>query len=239
MSWFSYQNDGPIFELFGLSHLFIFILLILICLAIVLKARRVSDFPQIEKGLRYSLVIFLVALEGSYHFWLLIHGEWSIAYALPLHLSSITLITAALMLVFGKQRLFEFTFFAGVGSATLTLITPDIGGYDFPHYRYFHFFMSHAFVIVSVIYMIAVKKYKVTFRSIFPNWLWLNAYAAIVFVVNLIVDGNYMYLMRKPPGPSPFDWFGPWPYYIFVLQLVALGLFMLMYGIYRILVKEK
>ncbi len=179
------------------------------------------------------MVTALVTFEIVYQIWYILNGVWDPRFALPLHLSSVTWMTALLMLLTQRQLLFEFTFFAGVGSAMLTLITPDVGGFGFPHFRFFHFFMTHALVIVAVVYMICVHRFYVVLRSVLRSWIFLNIYAAFVFVVNLALPGaNYMYLMRKPPGPSPFEWFGPWPYYIFVLQLVSLLLFLFMYGVY-------
>ncbi|GAK05445.1 hypothetical protein JCM19037_3944 [Geomicrobium sp. JCM 19037] len=171
--------------------------------------------------------------------WYVVNGVWGAHFALPLHLSSITWITAVVMLLTTGQRWFEITFFAGVGSALLTLVTPDVGNFGFPHFRFFHFFSTHALVIVAVVYMLFVHRKHVFLRSVFRVWVYLNVYAAGVFMVNWFVPyANYMYLMEKPPSPSPFDWFGPWPYYIFVLQAVSLVVFLIMYGVYKLLKKS-
>ncbi|WP_374561690.1 hypothetical protein [Sinobaca sp. H24] len=65
----------------------------------------------------------------------------------------------------------------------------------------------------------------------------MNVLAALVFLVNSLTGGNYMYLMEKPPSPTPFDWLGEWPYLI-ALQPLAVGLFMLMYVFYYYAVKR-
>ncbi|WP_053070373.1 TIGR02206 family membrane protein [Alkalihalobacillus pseudalcaliphilus] len=234
MTWFSYEVDGFGFQLFGVSHLLVILTLFLIVAFIFSIRNRLEKNRKLERSIRFSLAIILLLLEVTYHIWLLVNGRWEITYALPLHLSSITLVTAIFMLFTLNKRLFEFTFFAGVGSAFLTIITPDIGGFGFPHFRFFHFFMAHGLVIIAVIYLLFIRKFTLSLRTVWSNWLILNGYAFFVFSVNWLVGGNYMYLMQKPPSPSPFDWFGPWPYYIIVLQVVALGLFFFMYGLYRI-----
>jgi len=37
-----------------------------------------------------------------------------------------------------------------------------------------------------------------------------------------------MYLGHKPKGPTPFDWFGPWPGYLVVLEVLVIVLFRLL-----------
>ncbi|KYG34128.1 TIGR02206 family membrane protein [Alkalihalobacillus trypoxylicola] len=236
--WFSYKHNGPDFTMFGAAHLSVLTLLIIACLYFILARETFRNSPKLDRNIRYTLAACLIFLEASYHIWYIVNDAWSVQFALPLHLSSITLITCIFMLITGHKRLIEITFFAGVSSAFLTLITPDVGNFGYPHFRFFHFFLSHAIVIIASIYMIAVKKTMLTFSSVMTVWLYTNLYAALIFLVNFITDGNYLYLMRKPAGPSPFDWFGPWPYYILVLQLVSLILFVFMYGLYQLLFRK-
>ncbi len=47
------------------------------------------------------------------------------------------------------------------------------------------------------------------------------ALMAIVYGLNWITDGNYMYLRRRPERPSLIDWLGPYPFA--VLGLIAVG----------------
>jgi uncharacterized membrane protein YwaF len=50
----------------------------------------------------------------------------------------------------------------------------------------------------------------------------------------LIYKTNYMYLCRKPEGASPLDYLGPWPWYIATGEVVALGLFALLWLPFRV-----
>jgi hypothetical integral membrane protein (TIGR02206 family) len=44
----------------------------------------------------------------------------------------------------------------------------------------------------------------------------------LMVIVNALLDANYLYLRAKPPGPSIYDYLGPWPWY--VLSAWVLGL---------------
>ncbi|WP_160141671.1 YwaF family protein [Salicibibacter halophilus] len=239
MWWWEYSHDGPGFTMFGPAHILVIISLVIACTFVVLARNGLKQSVKKQHFFRFGCVFIFLAGEVLLQIWYIDAGAWDSSFAFPLHLSSIAWIAAIFMLLTRGQTWFEITFFVGTGSAFLTILTPDVGGYGFPHFRFFHFFITHALVIVAVVYMLAVEKMQLRLRSVFRVWLYLNGYAAVMFVFNLWVDGNYMYLMEKPPGPSPFDWFGPWPYYIFVLQVVALLVFIVMYALYRWLLSRK
>ncbi|SDI55886.1 TIGR02206 family membrane protein [Natribacillus halophilus] len=233
MWWWAYTHDGPGFTMFGPAHIGVIVSLVGVCVLIVLARNWFQSSTGRQNLLRFGCVAIFIVGEVLLQMWYIQGDVWDVSFALPFHLSSIAWIMAIFMLLTRGQTWFEITFFVGAGSAFLTILTPDVGDYGFPHFRFLHFFITHALVIVAVVYMMAVEKMQVRFRSVFWVWLYLNGYAALMFLFNLGVGGNYMYLMEKPPGPSPFDWFGPWPYYIFALQGVALIVFFGMYGLYR------
>ncbi|HZH62850.1 MAG TPA: TIGR02206 family membrane protein [Metabacillus sp.] len=227
MDYFSPKTES-VFILFSIEHLITLFTFIIITLFIYffrnILRKNTYDFMA-----RFSLFLIMILSEISLHVWLYWDDSWSYTHSLPLHLSSITLLLSAIMLLSKSYSLFEFTFFAGVGSAIQAMITPDISDYIFPHYRYIHFFVSHGCTVLANLYMVFVIGFRPRLRSICRAFLWLNAYAAIIFVVNLLIGGNYMYISRKPLNPTMIDYFGPWPWYIIPLEFVALGTFFLLY----------
>ncbi|GAA0342851.1 hypothetical protein GCM10008967_36630 [Bacillus carboniphilus] len=125
--------------------------------------------------------------------------------------------------------MFEFTYFAGVGSALQAMLTPDISSYTFPHFRYVHFFISHGGIVVANLFFVIVERYLPSFQSLWRAYIYLNLYTFFIFFLNLLLEGNYMYISQKPFNPSLIDYLGPWPWYIIPLEVITLLTFFILY----------
>ncbi|MDN3016385.1 TIGR02206 family membrane protein [Paenibacillus sp. BSR1-1] len=225
--YFKADGEAP-FILFSLTHLLtlssVFFIVILIYLI-----RKPLRAEKLNFKVRTLLATVLILSEISLHIWLWRVGEWTIQYSLPFHLSSISIILSAALLLTKSSQLFEFTYFAGVGSALQAMITPDLSLYTFPHFRYVHFFISHGGIVVANMFFVFVEQYKPKFKSIWKAFLYLNLYTCFVFLLNYFVHGNYMYISEKPMNPSILDYLGRWPYYLIPLEIIALITFFILY----------
>lgn len=224
-----FQPDGnESFILFSLTHILTLLVLFIFILMFYLYRAYLRKHP-LNRIIRYSLACILIISEISLHWWLWKIGEWTIQYSLPFHLSSISLLLSAVLLLTKNYQLFEFTYFAGVGSALQAMITPDISAYTFPHFRYVHFFFSHGGIVAANLFMVLVENFKPTLKSVWKAFLYLNLYTFFVFLLNYYLEGNYMYISEKPVNPSILDYLGPWPFYILPLELITLVTFLILY----------
>ncbi|WP_226035101.1 YwaF family protein [Aquibacillus saliphilus] len=228
MSALFVKDGSEPFVLFSITHLLTLVIILALSFGIYFFRKQLR-YGLTNKVFRYSLASVLFLSEVSLIWWQNYIGTWSIRYSLPLHLSSISLLLSGLLLITKNYRLFEFTYFAGIGSAIQAMVTPDIHAYTFPHFRYVHFFISHGGIVIANMFMIFVTGYRPTFKSIFKAILYLNGYALLIFIVNSAINGNYMYIMKKPINPSVFDYLGSWPFYIISLEIIALITFSLLY----------
>lgn len=217
-----------VFQLFSSVHMYTLAAFLLMATLLFLIRKPLRN-PRANRIARFGLFLVLIISEISLQVWLWWSGHWSYQYSLPLHLSSISLILSAILLLTRKYALFEFTYFVGVGSALQAMITPDISLYTFPHYRYVHFFISHGGTVIANLFMVFVAGYRPTGKSIWKAFLWLNVYTLIVFITNSLIEGNYMYISEKPVNPSLIDYLGPWPWYILSLEVIALITFVILY----------
>lgn len=181
-----------------------------------------------RKIIRFAIISILVLSEISLNIWYASTDVWDPHTTLPFQLCTISLILCIFMLVTNSYRVFEVTYFFGLAGASQALLTPELF-FDFPHYRYFHFFIAHIAIMLACLYMVWIERFYPTFMSIWKALGVLNIVALFVFFVNKWTGANYMFLARKPANPSLIDYLGPYPYYIITLEAVAVILFTLLY----------
>lgn len=225
--YFAKDFGGPPFELFKTHHLFA--LSIVFSLVLFLIFLRWRKNQRLNNVFRWFLATLLVLQEISYHFWNIYIDEWTLQKMLPLHICSAFVWVSAFMLVTKNRHIYEFAFFLGISGALQALLTPDIAEYGFPHYRFFHVFISHGSIILAALYMTFVEGYRPTWRSFGKVLLWLNIYAVFTFIINILIGSNYMFVRHKPETASLLDVLGPWPVYIFAAEGVALIMFLILY----------
>jgi hypothetical integral membrane protein (TIGR02206 family) len=225
--FFSGTYNGEPFELFGTPHLAALTIILLINLGLIAAGRRLPD--RWRAPIRYTLAAILLVDEALWHGWNWSIGEWSITKTLPLHLCSVLVFLSAVMLITKSYAIFEFAYLLGIAGALQALLTPDAGPYGFPHFRFFQVMISHGSIITATIYMAAVEGYRPTVRSIKRVLVRGNVYALGVGLVNALIGSNYLYIARKPETASLMDVFPPWPWYLPILEVMALLMIGLLY----------
>ncbi|MBN1560897.1 TIGR02206 family membrane protein [candidate division KSB1 bacterium] len=218
---------GPSFELFQMPHLMALAVVLLFTSFVIFLRWRQNQI--LNDTFRTSLAVLLILQEISYHLWNIYIDEWTLQKMLPLHLCSAFVWLSAVMLITRSRSIYEFSFFLGTAGALQALLTPDIADYGFPHYRFFHVFISHGAIIIAAVYMTIVEGYRPTWRSMRRVFLWLNVYAVFVYLINMLIGSNYMYVTHKPETASLLDVLGPWPIYILAGEAMALVMFLLLY----------
>ncbi len=217
--YFAYDYTGTPFVLFGLWHLVA--LGVIALLNIGLLGFRHSS-GRARQVVRVTMALVLWADEASWHIWNLYWGHWNIQTMLPLHLCSVLIWLAGLMLLFKSYRIYEFVYFLGIGGALQALLTPEAGIYGFPHYRIIQTMISHGLLLTSGIFMTTVEGFRPTWRSLLRVFLVMNVYMVIIFFVNVALGSNYLMINAKPATPSIIDLLPRWPIYIIYLELIGL-----------------
>ncbi|MDX1807086.1 MAG: TIGR02206 family membrane protein [Paenisporosarcina sp.] len=225
-------NEEPVFTMFSTSH-FVAIIGLVILIVLLFAFRHKGPFEAVKmKVFERFFAVTLLGMDSFYYVWLYQTGRWDLSHSLPLELCSISLLATILLLWTCNKHLYEFVFYAGIGGAVQAIATPvlDMG---YPHFRFFHFFYTHIGIIITALYFSWYKGYRPTFKGIVKTIIVLNILLLIVFTVNVFVDGNYMFLQRKPVNGSLLDFLGPYPWYIFTLELVAFALFFILWLLFR------
>lgn len=220
------------FEMFSVIHLATILVLLCLILLLFLGRRFIRSQTDRLKFWERLAAISLFAMEISYHLWMSMTGRWGAEDSLPLELCSISLLAAIILLWTGDRRLVDFVVFAGIGGALQAVITPVLD-MNFPHFRFFHFFYTHAGIILTGLYFVWVKNYRPTFRGVLKTMIAINALLPIIMAANWLFDGNYMFLRMKPQNGSLLDFLGPYPWYILSLEAVAFIMFSLIWLLLR------
>lgn len=219
---------GRRFELFGPDHLLALTLVVLWQVLLIKRFRGAG--PAARAWMRRAIVGVLWTQEASYHLWRAATGTWRKEEMLPLHLCSAGVWAGGIMLLTRSYLLYEFCYFGALVGASIALLTPDIGRFGAPHFRFVQFFVSHGLILTAPLWMTFVEGFRPRPRSLGRAIVGTAGYAALVFAANRRLGSNYMFLNRKPATASPLDALPPWPRYLVPMAGAVAGLFALLYS---------
>jgi len=211
----------PPFRLWGSDHLAVLGLILVGAMALVAAPRRVG---WNDRRLRRGIAALLVANEVI---------AWAVAAAqgrarVPLQLCDAALFLTVWALWSARPAVSELSYFWGIGGGLQAVLTPDVR-FGFPNYWWVTFFVTHGGIVLSAVYLAVTGRVAPTPRSVWRVWGLANLYAASAGVANWAFGTNYGYLAHKPMQPSVLDYCGSWPWYILVMEVVALGVLFLAY----------
>jgi hypothetical integral membrane protein (TIGR02206 family) len=218
--------------LFGPSHLSVILLTFTVPLFLGWWVRRGASSSR-TTSINLFWVLLLVGAKLSALYLAHQRGYLDWQNALPMHLCDWAFFTAVITLIWRQQLAYELTYFWGLAGTMQALLTPDLN-FDFPDPRFLTFFISHGGIIAVVIYTTYGLRFRPTWKSVLRAVIASQVYLAVTICVNLIFDANYGYLCRKPENPSLMDYFGPWPWYILTLEVMALFFYVIYYAPFAI-----
>ena len=213
------------FTLFGIDHI---AALLVVAGASTLLALWIRRAPQrrAARVARYVWAGYLLLATAAVTVVALREGVlWY--ELLPFHLCDLEIFIAALALINLRQTPYEILYFWALSGTTLAVLTPDLAR-GFPDLDYLSFFGIHGGVIASACLLTWGLGMRPRPGAAWRVFLWTNVYAAFVGLVNVVAGTNYMYLRAKPSMPTLLDVMGPWPWYLLVADLLALGVFRLL-----------
>ena len=225
--FFGKQWAGDPFILFGPAHLAALGCILLINVWMVIWGRRTSD--KNRSRFRWVLASVLIVDEVLWHLWNITNGTWTLQTMLPLHLCSVFVFLSAYMLMTKSYTVYEYAYFLGIAGASQALLTPDAGVYGFPHFRAFQVMISHGAIITAAVFMTLVEGYRPKLQSLKRVLIGGNIYMAVIFVFNLLIGSNYLFIAHKLETASLMDVLPPWPVYIIFIELIGIAVSLLLY----------
>ena len=226
-NYFAYDYAGPPFELYGAGHLFALGVIGALLALLVWGWKDPSDRARLRA--RWLIIGAMLVAKLSWHTWNAVHGSWSVQQHLPLHICSISGWALIYILLTRDHRVYEIIFFVGIAGAGQALLQPEAGAYGLPHFRALQTLTGHGLVVLGLVYATTIEGMRPTWGSVWRTMIALNVYLVVITSINYLLGSNYMYTLAKPSSASILDFMGPWPWYLFFCEFLALALFLLLY----------
>ncbi|MUV38192.1 hypothetical protein JNUCC1_02023 [Lentibacillus sp. JNUCC-1] len=228
---------GTPFSLFGQNHLIVLAVYIAGLILLIVYPKKLIAHPSMVQGIRWALFAILTLAEVSYQIWAVVHGVWNARGYLPLHLCGIAGLVAATALLTYHKKLIQITYFIAFIPALLAVLTPELI-YDFPHYRFWKFFIHHMAISWSGLFLILTSQVAITWRSMWTSYAYLLVYAALVgFFINPWLNANFLFLARATSAFTLLNFLGSGVWYYVNLCLITLGAFSLLVPFSRLIKK--
>ena len=218
------------FQFLGVPHIVALALTITLPIALSVLVRN-ADSSVLTNAVCYLLAGILIINEiGGWIYRAATVQSFSVFVrsCLPLHICGVALFVVVFALLCRNQILYEIGYFWGIVGTLNAIITPQLW-VDFPHYRFFQYFIVHGGIVVSVLFATWGLRMRPTLKGLLRSFLLANFYMVVIAGVNLLLKSNYMFICEPPDTKSPF-FFAPWPWYIPILDGVALVLFFVVYS---------
>jgi hypothetical integral membrane protein (TIGR02206 family) len=220
---------GPPFHAFGVAHLTVIFLTITLPFALAAMVRRTKS-SRVERVVVGTLSLLLVLNYVAYMCLVRRFGAVSWKHTLPLQLCDWAMVVIIVAMWTGNRRWFEVAYFWGIGGTLQAVLTPNLP-YGFPDFRFFSFFISHSGIIVGVVFLMLIHRYRPYATSILRVFAWTEFYFVVTFVADWLTDYNYGFLLHKPEAFSILSFLSDWrPLYLVEFHGLAWLFFAVLYA---------
>src|SRR5438105_10773941 len=194
------MNPERPFQPYGPAHLTVIFLTIALPFALAAIARRARS-SRVERAIIATLSTLLVLNYGVYLILVRNVGVMSWQQMLPLQLCDWGMVVVIVAMWSGNQRWFEVAYFWGIGGTLQAVLTPNLR-FGFPDFRFFSFFISHCGIIIAVVFLMLMHKYRPVPMSIVRVFLWSELYFVVTMIADAYTGFNYGFLLHKPEAFS-------------------------------------
>jgi hypothetical integral membrane protein (TIGR02206 family) len=226
---FDWMNDAPEFQPYGLPHLTVIFITIVLPFALAALVQRTKS-QRIERVIIAALSTVLILNYLAYLIFIRSQGMVDWRQMLPMQMCDWGMVVVMVAMWTGSQRWFEVAYFWGIGGTLQAVLTPNLR-YGFPDWRFISFFTSHCGIIVGVVFLMLTCHYRPYPMSIVRVWLWSEFYFVVTLAVDKLTGFNYGFLLHKPEAFSILSFLSDsWPLYLLQMHGVALLFFLVLYA---------
>jgi hypothetical integral membrane protein (TIGR02206 family) len=199
---FWYEKTG--FQNYSLEHFIIIFLAIATGTYLIWRGRQLDEKGKTQLGLKLAWTV-----AGFELFWLF-HKLQTGAFSpenLPFDLCNVCALTIPFALSRRWSWMEQIIYFWVMAGTLQGVLTPDLQS-AFPYIGYVKFWVVHCGLVMSVIYGVAVYRWRPNLKGLLLSFVAINIYAAMVYPINSALGTNFGYIMHKPVGGSILDLLG-------------------------------
>ena len=211
----------------SIEHWLPIVMAIVLGIGIMRYANKQLDKKN-QQHLIHIIAIAVSLTVISFHLHKFIFGNYDLRTDLPLYLCSFLAIVIPIFTYYRKYWMYEILVFWVIAGTLQAVITPDIAS-GFPKFDYIRYWVVHLGLLLIIGYATFVFKMLPNLKSVFRSFLVLQLYVLAIMIINDALNANYFYLNQKPTSASLLDYFGEWPVYIIVVQLIIIPYFLVVY----------
>ncbi len=187
---------------------------------------------------RWALALLVLSMSAT--FGLVIADRKDILRTLlPLHLCSLSAFLTLPLLSTGRPVFLHFCWYLGLPGGVMALLFPAVAGSSWPNLMATTFMLTHALVVFAPLLWIAQGRLPRR-DSAWPVLLAGNIFLAVTYIVDKLIDANYMFLLAAPPG-TPLAWMQRLGQvgYLAAIELCAVLVVLGMRGVLDVLISAK
>ena len=213
------------------QHVIFGIISTVLCIAVAWVYSN-SSFNA-KKIILETIGYLVVFNEIAFQFSMLYYGSWSYSTSLPLEMCYISALMIPVYNKFRDSRILKsWFFFAGFGGSLFAFINTNLSEMD-QVYISIHYFFAHGLVIF-VMLSIVIDGYRPLWSDYFDAIKWTSLLVIFIFLVNYLIDSNYMFTFKKPEGVNFTLLMPGWPYYFLIMLSIGLVFYTLMMLIFQL-----
>ncbi len=152
---------------------------------------------------RWALALLVLSMSVTFGLVIADHKDM-LRTLLPLHLCSLSAFLTLPLLSTGRPVFLHFCWYLGLPGGALALLFPAVADSSWPNLMATSFMLTHALVVFAPLLWIAQGRMPRA-GSALAVLLAGNVFLAVTYIVDKLIDANYMFLLTAPPG-TPLAW---------------------------------
>ena len=176
-----------------------------------------------------KIVATLIILDEMFKMLMLtIGGRYTLSY-LPLHLCSINIFIIVFHVIKPSKTLSAFLYTVCIPGALAAILFPSWTSLPFGNFMHLHSFTVHILLALYPIVLAVNGEFDLKVGNVGNCMLLLIGMAIPIYMINLVLDTNFMFLMHADEGNPLYLFEQMWGNHLYGFPVIIAGVLIVMY----------